>query len=97
MWGVKWTKSDTVISISADGTIKTWDSTSGQVSRSLPPHTLGLVSVDTNPSGSQALYNTLEGLTCLWDIESGEIVGKFESYARSSDADAATATAETML
>ena len=90
VWGVRWTQSDSVVSISADGTIKTWDSTSGQVSHGLPAHTLGLVSVDTDSSGGKVVYNTLEGLTCLWDLGSGDVVGKFESYARSSDADAAT-------
>ena len=26
--------------------------------------------------------NSLEGLTTLWDLESGDIVGRFESYTR---------------
>ena len=84
MWGVSWTNADTVLSISADGTIKQWDSISGQVSRSRPPHTLGLVSLSVDPTGKQALYNTLEGLTCLWDLEDGEVKGSFESYARTA-------------
>ncbi|CDO75008.1 hypothetical protein BN946_scf184965.g10 [Trametes cinnabarina] len=65
-----------------DGSIKQWDSISGQVSRARPPHTLGLVSLSVDPTGKHALYNTLEGLTCLWDLEDGEIKGSFESYAR---------------
>ncbi|KAJ3553644.1 hypothetical protein NM688_g3494 [Phlebia brevispora] len=84
VWGVKWTAADAVVSISADGSIKKWDSTSGQVASSQPPHTLGLVSLDTDTTGQKALYNTLEGLTCLWDLENGEVVGKFESYARTA-------------
>ncbi|KAI0711154.1 WD repeat-containing protein 61 [Cerioporus squamosus] len=84
VWGISWTNADTVLSISADGTIKQWDSVSGQVSRSRPPHTLGLVSLSVDPTGKQALYNTLEGLTCLWDLEDGEVKGSFESYARSA-------------
>ncbi len=73
-----------MLSISADGTIKQWDSISGQVSRSRPPHTLGLVSLSVDPTGKQALYNSLEGLTCLWDLEDGEVKGSFESYARAA-------------
>lgn len=83
IWGIKWTPtSDTAISISADGTIKRWDSSSGQVLRSLAPHPLAIVSLSTSPDGKRALYNTIEGLTGLWDVESGEVLGKWESYAR---------------
>ena len=82
IWDVAWLPDDTVLSISADGSIKQWDSTSGQVIRSQPPHTLGLVSLSVSPSGQHALYNSLEGLTCLWDLSSGEIVGRSESYVR---------------
>ncbi len=82
VWGIKWAPSDAVVSISADGSIKKWDSTSGQISLAQPPHTLGLVSLDTDSSGTKALYNTLEGLTCLWDLEKGDVLGKCESYAR---------------
>ena len=76
-----------MISISADGSIKKWDSISGQASHSRPPHTLGLVSLSVDPAGKQALYNTLEGLTCLWDLEDGEVKGSFESYARAPGGD----------
>jgi WD40 repeat protein len=82
VWDVSWTTTDAALSISADGVIKQWDSTSGQVLRTLPAHTLGLVSLSVSPDGKQALYNSIEGLTCLWDLESGEIVGKHESYVR---------------
>ncbi|KAL1943896.1 hypothetical protein VTO73DRAFT_3714 [Trametes versicolor] len=85
VWAVSWTNADTVLSISADGSIKQWDSVSGQVSRTRPPHTLGLVSLSVDPSGKQALYNTLEGLTCLWDLDDGELKGTFESYARTAE------------
>ncbi|KAI0827040.1 WD repeat-containing protein 61 [Trametes gibbosa] len=85
VWAVSWTAADTVLSISADGGIKQWDSVSGQVSRARAPHTLGLVSLSVDPAGKLALYNTLEGLTCLWGLEDGEMRGTFESYARSGD------------
>ncbi|EMD40304.1 hypothetical protein CERSUDRAFT_110911 [Gelatoporia subvermispora B] len=82
VWGVAWTQTDSVVSISADGAIKHWDSTSGQVSRTLPAHSHALVSLDVDAAGTRALYNSLEGLTCLWDLQSGEIVGRHESYVR---------------
>ena len=84
VWGVKWTAKDEVVSVSADGTIKKWNTTSGQASLGQPPHPLAVVSVDVDAEGRYALYNTLEGLTCLWDLENGELVGKHESYIRDS-------------
>ncbi len=45
---------------------------------------LGLVSLSVSPDAKYALYNTIEGLTSLWDLTTGDIVGKYESYNRSS-------------
>ena len=84
VWGIQWTPKDQVISISADGGVKLWDSTSGQTVHERPPHTLGITSLSVSPSGKQALYNSVEGLTALWDLESGEVAGTKESYVRSS-------------
>ncbi|GBE80187.1 WD40 repeat-like protein [Sparassis crispa] len=83
IWGITWTHDDTVLTASADGSIREWNSTSGQVLRSQLAHTHGLVSLDVDSAGRRALYNSLEGLTCLWNLESGKMEGKFESYVRS--------------
>jgi WD repeat-containing protein 61 len=56
---------------------------SGQVMRTVPAHTLGLVSLSVSPDGGHALYNSIDGTTFLWDLEGGAIVGKHESYTRS--------------
>ncbi|KIY73293.1 WD repeat-containing protein 61 [Cylindrobasidium torrendii FP15055 ss-10] len=89
IWDVVWTKNDSVLSVSADGTIRQWSG----VGDAKPPspnsefpakHTLGLNSLSVSPDAKYALYNSIEGLTALWDLTSGEIVGKFESYDRSS-------------
>jgi len=79
VWGTKWTAADTVVSISADGTAGLWDAT-GQSIRALPPHPLALVSLSTDAKGSRALYNSIEGTTGLWDLESGDVLGKKESF-----------------
>ena len=85
VWDICWTaKDDAVASISADGVIKRWNSTSGQVMHSAAPHTLGLVSLSVSPDGGHALYNSVDGTTFLSDLESGEIVAKHESYTRSA-------------
>ncbi|KAL4081294.1 WD40-repeat-containing domain protein [Scleroderma yunnanense] len=83
-WDVVWTVNDTVISASADGTVKQWDSTSGQASTSRPPHNLAIVSLSVSPDGRFVLFNSLEGTTFLWDLQTDSIVGRHESYDRSA-------------
>lgn len=80
--------SDTVISISADGSIKQWSAKAQPHppnSNFPPPHVLGLVSLSVAPNGQRAIYNSIEGMTALWDLGSGEVVGKYESYVRGSE------------
>ncbi|KAL4265100.1 WD40/YVTN repeat-like-containing domain superfamily protein [Pleurotus pulmonarius] len=89
VWGVKWTATESVVSVSADGSIRQWSSDNGtphpaDVNKP-PPHTLGLISLSVSPDGQRALYNSLEGTTAMMDLSNGEIVGKFESYVRSSE------------
>ncbi|KAF8549938.1 WD40 repeat-like protein [Imleria badia] len=85
IWDIAWSATDFVLSASADGTIKQWDSTSGQVSLARPPHNLAIVSLSVSPDGHSVLYNGLDGTTCLWDLTSDTIVGRHESYDRSVD------------
>lgn len=82
VWDIAWTQNDRVVSISADGSINQWDSISGQASQTLPPHTLGLISLSVSPTGDKVLYNSIEGLTSLLDLKVGGIIGKHESYMR---------------
>ena len=88
VWGVSWIQNDTAVSISADGSVKQWSSAVGQPhppNASFPkPHTLAQVSLSVSPDGTRAVYNSIEGLTSLWNLEKGEVVGSFESYARTS-------------
>ncbi|KAG8219107.1 WD40-repeat-containing domain protein [Butyriboletus roseoflavus] len=83
IWDIAWTATDAVLSASADGTVKQWDSSSGQVSLARPPHNLAIVSLSVSPDGHSVLYNGLDGTTCLWDLTSDSIVGLHESYDRS--------------
>jgi len=41
--------------------------------------------LSASPDGKHALYNSIEGLTSLWDLESGQVVAKHESYQRTGD------------
>ncbi|KAF8520736.1 WD repeat-containing protein 61 [Hysterangium stoloniferum] len=86
IWATKWTERDTVVSISADGSIVQWDSQSGQQINSLPPHTLGLISLSVSQAGDKALFNSIEGLTRLWDLTGGAVLGTHESFVRASGA-----------
>jgi len=88
IWGAKWTVADTVISISADGSIKQWSKAAQPHppnSTFPPPHVLGLVALSVAPDAQRAIYNSLEGLTSLWDLDSGEVVAKYESYMRGNE------------
>ncbi|KAF5390978.1 hypothetical protein D9757_004005 [Collybiopsis confluens] len=91
VWGIQWTKNDTVLSIGADGSLRQWASSSGEgyIPPNAPPtykipspHTLGLVSLSVSSDGRRALYNSLDGLTALWNVDSGQIEGTHESYAK---------------
>lgn len=84
VWGAQWTAKDQVISISADGSVKQWDCSSGQTIQERPAHPRGITSLSVSPSGEQVLYNSLEGLTSLWDLTSGEVVGTHESFVRTA-------------
>lgn len=68
--------------------MKQWSSAVGQPhppNASFPkPHTLAQVSLSISRDGSRALYNSIEGLTSLWNLENGEITGPFESYVRTN-------------
>ena len=91
IWGVSWTENDTVISISADGSIKQWSAASGQhhpPNATFPtPHTLAQVSLSVSLDSKKALYNSIEGHTSLWNLENGEVVATFESYADQTGTD----------
>ncbi|KAI5121200.1 hypothetical protein M0805_006001 [Coniferiporia weirii] len=84
VWGVSWTAKDRVVSVSADGSVKQWDATSGQTLAARPPHPVGVSSLSVSPTGTRALYNSLEGFTALWDLDTNELVGSHESYARTN-------------
>ncbi|KAF5321064.1 hypothetical protein D9619_000132 [Psilocybe cf. subviscida] len=89
IWGVAWTANDTVISASADGSVKQFSAVGGQPhppNATFPtPHSLAQVSLSVSPDGRRALYNSIEGLTKLWNLENGEILGTLESFVRTKE------------
>lgn len=72
------------MSASADGGVVQWDCQTGQQVNSLPPHTLGVVSLSVSKNGELALLNTIEGLTRLWHLTENKVIGTHESFARDS-------------
>ena len=84
IWASQWTSRDTVVSISADGAIVQWDAQSGQQLHAPSPHTLGLVSLSVSEAGDRAIYNSIEGLTRLWDLVDGALLSAHESFAKHS-------------
>jgi WD repeat-containing protein 61 len=55
-----------------------WPSISNSTSSYTRPH----IALRLSDRGDKVLYNSIEGLTSLWDLQSGEILGKHESYMR---------------
>ncbi|KAG1737351.1 WD40-repeat-containing domain protein [Suillus occidentalis] len=88
IWAVAWTANNTAVFASADGTVKQWNSTSGQVAMSRPPHNLAIVSLSVSLDGKFALYNGLDGTTRLWHPQSDTIVRHHKSYDHSAVQDA---------
>ena len=41
--------------------------------------------MSTDSKGEKVLWNTLEGLTCMWDLVDGDVKGRWESYVRSGE------------
>ncbi|EJD01723.1 uncharacterized protein FOMMEDRAFT_158878 [Fomitiporia mediterranea MF3/22] len=83
IWGIHWTPKDRIISISADGTVKQFDASSGQTISSRPAHPVGIVSLSVDEKGEKSLFNSLEGRTVLWNLENGEVEGQFDSFVKS--------------
>ncbi|KAF8607791.1 WD repeat-containing protein 61 [Ceratobasidium sp. AG-I] len=84
IWGVEWTASNKVISISADGTGICWDA-AGKKLHSTTAHPLGLISLSVSSSpnaGEKAVLNSVEGTVFLWDVESQNVVAKRETFNR---------------
>ncbi|KAH7104678.1 WD repeat-containing protein 61 [Auriculariales sp. MPI-PUGE-AT-0066] len=84
IWAAQWASNDTIFSASADGHIIHWDANKMSKLNTQPPHVLGMVSLDVDETGTLALYNTIEGITSLWDTNQGHKVYKHESFLRTS-------------
>ncbi|KAG8930826.1 hypothetical protein FRC02_003645 [Tulasnella sp. 418] len=86
IWDLKWTHRDQVVSISADGTAGLWNPKDGATIHTVNPDVLSLISLSVSPDGSLALLNSIKGTVILWDLGSGEIVSKKETYRQGNGA-----------
>lgn len=59
-----------------------WDASRMTTIATQPPHVLGMVSLDVDESGTRVLYNSIEGITSLWDTSVGHKAVKHESFVR---------------
>ncbi|KZT38113.1 WD40 repeat-like protein [Sistotremastrum suecicum HHB10207 ss-3] len=60
-----------VFASTATGHLTQFDSTTGAKLRGLNQHTLAIVSLSTNRVGSRCLFNSLEGVTGIWEVPEG--------------------------
>lgn len=66
-----------IMSGGSDGTLKLWDSFSGECIKTLEGHSDEVTGVVIVPSGSLALSGSLDGTLRLWDIQEGKIIRVF--------------------
>lgn len=87
IWALAQPSASTILSGSADGSFAftSWDE-AGQAEQlpNGPPesHTLGITSLSCNKSGTRALWNSIEGTTGLFDVQTGASRGKYASFVR---------------
>lgn len=81
IWAATWAEgSNKLLTGSADETVKVWqeeDAKLAQVGQQ-PGHTLGVVSLATDPSGTYAASCSLDSLIRVWDVETGASKAEIE-------------------
>ncbi|KIO21287.1 hypothetical protein M407DRAFT_129643 [Tulasnella calospora MUT 4182] len=84
IWALQWTTAEQCLSAGADGKLLLWDTTkaNGAPVRQLQQHPLALISLSGNTEGTRVLSNSIEGTTSLYDVQTGELLGKHESFER---------------
>ena len=70
-----------MISGSGDGTLKLWDTVTGQLIRIFQGHTGPVKSVVFSPSGTHALSGSDDSTLKLWDVVTGQVIHTFEGHA----------------
>ena len=69
-----------ILSISADGTVKLWDTASGRELRTFSGHSDGVYSVAFSPDRTHILSGSEDGTTRLWDADTGKEIAQFISF-----------------
>src|SRR5262249_336681 len=71
-----------IISGSADGTVRIWDVTNGNVLRTLEGHKDTVTSVAVSLDGSRILSGSWAGMVILWDADTGKDLFRFGTDAQ---------------
>ncbi|ODN80498.1 hypothetical protein L202_02729 [Cryptococcus amylolentus CBS 6039] len=80
LWNVAWLHSNNIISASADGHLRIYDSSSLTAPvHTIPSHPLAISSLSVTADGTRALAASLDGTVVAIDTDSGEILGKVET------------------
>jgi WD40 repeat protein len=71
-----------IASGSSDGTVRVWDSITGQTLAELKGDPAGVMSVAFSPDGTRLATGTWDGASKVWDVTTGQAVLTFEGNPR---------------
>ena len=64
----------------ADGTVRLWNTDTGNLLKTLPGHTGGVLSVDFSPNGKTLASGCVDGSVWLWDVEIGSLLKTLKGH-----------------
>ncbi|NEP35367.1 PQQ-binding-like beta-propeller repeat protein, partial [Moorena sp. SIO3B2] len=72
-----------IISVSGDGTVRLWDTESGQLIHTFEGNTEWVTAIAFSPDGKQILSGSGDGTVRLWDTETGQPLHTLEGHTSS--------------
>jgi len=71
---------NSILSGSGDGTLKLWNTNTGEIIRTFQGHTVNVYSVAFAPDGNTALSGSNDNTLKLWNVKTGEVIRTFQGH-----------------